>query len=153
MNWINVYGLIYMLIIMIPNIIFAMKNKDGFQNLWSNKIVEALEQIGRYGCFGFMVITIPRCGFGFSSDEAFALYLIVNTILVIAYCLIWIICFKRNSVFRALALSIIPSFIFLLSGVLSHYWLLLIAAIVFAPCHITISYKNAALEKKRGIPI
>ena len=35
------------------------------------------------------------------------LYLIVDTILVMLYCAIWIICFKKNSVFRALALSII----------------------------------------------
>lgn len=91
---------------------FASINKDGFQNLWKNKFVEVLEQIGRMGCFGFMVFIIPRCGFGFSPDESFSLYLIVNVVLLAAYCLIWIICFKRNSIFRALALSIIPSVIF-----------------------------------------
>lgn len=55
MNWINFYGLAFMLVIMIPNIIFASINKDGFQNLWKNKFVEVLEQIGRMGCFGFMI--------------------------------------------------------------------------------------------------
>ena len=45
MNWINFYGLAFMLVIMIPNIIFASINKDGFQNLWKNKFVEVLEQI------------------------------------------------------------------------------------------------------------
>ena len=88
MNWINFYGLAFMLVIMIPNIIFASINKDGFQNLWKNKFVEVLEQIGRMGCFGFMVFIIPRCGFGFSPDESFSLYLIVNVVLLAAYCLI-----------------------------------------------------------------
>lgn len=32
MNWFNVYGLIFVAVIMIPNIIFAVKCKDGFDN-------------------------------------------------------------------------------------------------------------------------
>ena len=138
-----------MLAIMVPNIIFAARNKDGFQNLWSNKAVEILEQIGRYGCFCFMVFIIPKCGFGFSSDEVFILYLILNAVLTVAYCVIWIVLFKKNSIFRALALSIIPSGIFIISGVLSCYWPLMITSVIFAPCHIAISYKNAALDTKR----
>lgn len=149
MNWINIYGLTFILIIMIPNIIFAEKNKDGFRNLWRNRTIEILEQIGRFGCLAFMVFIIPGCEPGFSSDEAFAVYLITNVILTAAYCLIWIICFKRNSIFRAVALSLIPSLIFLINGVLSHYWPLLIASITFAPCHIVISFKNAMLEIRK----
>ena len=135
-----------MLVIMIPNIVFAMKIKDGFQNLWANRLVETFEQMGRLGCFALMVLIIPGCGFGFSSDQRFTLYLIIDSILTVAYSLIWMICFKKNSVFRALALSIIPSLLFLVSGVLSQYWPLVVAAIIFAPCHILISYKNALLK-------
>lgn len=143
MEWINIYGLIFIVVIMIPNIIFAIKCKDGFANKWKNKFVEMIEQIGRYGCFGFMIINIPGTWFGWWSDEVFAVYLIVNVILVILYCVIWIICFKKNSIFRALALSIIPSILFLFSGIMSRSVLLIIAATIFAPSHITISYKNA----------
>lgn len=60
MNWINFYGLAFMLVIMIPNIIFASINKDGFQNLWKNKFVEVLEQIGRMGCFWLYGIYNPE---------------------------------------------------------------------------------------------
>ena len=148
MDWINIYGFVFMLFIMIPNIIFTLKNKDGFQNLWNNKIIEVFEQIGRFGCFGFMILIIPGFGFGFSSDEFFSLYLILKTVLIVAYCLIWFICFKKNSTFRALALSIIPSVIFLTSWILSRYILLIVTAIIFAPCHVIISYKNAVLETK-----
>ena len=143
MEWINIYGLIFIVVIMIPNIIFAMKCKDGFANKWKNKFVEMIEQIGRFGCFGFMIINIPGTWFGWWSDEVFAVYLIVNVILVILYCVIWIICFKKNSIFRALALSIIPSILFLFSGIMSRSVLLIIAATIFAPSHIAISYKNA----------
>lgn len=129
--------------IMIPNIIFSIKCKDGFENKWKNKPIEVLEQIGRFGCFGFMIIYIPNTWFGWQSDEAFAVYLIADTVLIIAYCAIWAVCFKKNSMFRALSLSIIPSVIFLLSGILSRSVLLIISAVIFAPCHILISYKNA----------
>ena len=47
MKWFNFYGLIFIAVIMIPNIIFAMKHKDGFVNKYKNKAVETLEQVGR----------------------------------------------------------------------------------------------------------
>lgn len=143
MKWFNLYGLGFIIIIMIPNIIFALKCKDGFTNKFTKKFILTLEQIGRFGCFIFMVFNIPYTVFGFKSDESFALYLIVDSILVILYCLIWIICFKKNSVFKSLALSIIPSIIFIFSGIISTSILLIIFSIVFAPTHILISYKNA----------
>lgn len=143
MEWFNIFGFIFICIIMIPNVIFAIKCKDVFENKWNNKFVETIEQIGRFCCFGFMIINIPRTYFGWWSDEAFAIYLIINIILVILYCLIWIICFKKNSVFKALALSIIPSIIFLFSGIMSRSILLIVSSIIFAPSHIMISYYNA----------
>ncbi len=143
MDWLNIFGLIMIAVIMIPNIIFAIRCKEGFENKWSNKFIEVAEQIGRFGCFGFMIINIPGTWFGWWSDEAFAIYLIVDTILVVLYCAIWIICFKKSSIFRALALSVIPSVLFLFSGIMSRSIPLLIAAILFAPSHILLSYKNA----------
>ena len=143
MEWINVFGAVFIAIIMVPNIIYGIKCKDGFENKWNNKGVEFVEQVGRFGCFGFMVINIPGTWFGWWSNEAFAIYLIVNTVLIILYCVIWIICFRKNTVFRALALSIIPSVVFLFSGIMSRSVLLIIAALLFAPAHILISYKNA----------
>mgnify|MGYP006893081470 CR=1 FL=1 len=32
MDWLNVFGLMIMAVIMIPNIVFAIKCKDGFEN-------------------------------------------------------------------------------------------------------------------------
>ena len=144
MNWFNLFGLVFVAVIMIPNIIFAIKCKDGFENKWQNKAVETLEQIGRFGCFGTMAINIPFTVFGFPSDEAFAVYLIGDAVLAAAYCLIWAICFRKSSVFRALALSIIPSVLFLFSGMMSGSVLLIVFSLIFAPCHILLSYKNAA---------
>lgn len=143
MEWINVFGLGFIVIIMIPNIIYAIKCKDGFENKWNNRLVEIVEQIGRFGCFGFMIINIPGTWFCWCSDEAFAVYFIIDVLLVLLYCVIWVICWKRNTVFRALALSIIPSVLFLFSGIMSRSVLLMVSSILFAPSHIAISYKNA----------
>lgn len=143
MGWFNIYGLIFMAVIMIPNIIYAMKCRDGFQNTWSNKAVELLEQIGRFGCFALMIFNVTPVYFGFASDTALTLYLIVNSALLLCYCVIWIFCFRSKGVFKALALSVIPSAVFLFSGIISRSPLLIAAAVIFAPCHITISYKNA----------
>lgn len=143
MHIIHWYGLAFMVIIMIPNIVFAIKCKDGFENKYRNKVVEAMEQIGRFGCFGFMCVNIPGTWFGWWSDEAFALYLVVDTVLTLLYCGIWAVCFRKNSLFRALALSILPSALFLFSGIMSRSILLILSAMLFAPTHILISYQNA----------
>ena len=59
MNWFNWYWFIIMVIIMIPNSIYAAKFPEGFENIYQNKIVLTLEQIGRVGSFVFMVLQIP----------------------------------------------------------------------------------------------
>ena len=143
MEWFNVFGLVFIVVIMIPNIVFAVRCKNGFENRWNNKAIEMIEQIGRFACFGFMILNVPGTWFGWWSDEAFAVYLIIDILLIALYCSVWVICWKKTSVFRALALSIIPSVIFLFSGIMSRSILLIIASLLFAPSHILISYKNA----------
>ncbi len=144
MEWLNLFGLGFVSAIIIPNIFFILKLKDGFENSWHNIPVEFFEQIGRFGCFALMIFNIPGTWLGFASDEIFTLYLMVNSCLVLCYCLICFICFKRNSIFKALALAAIHSMIFLFSGITSRSVLLIFMAVIFAPCHILISYKNAA---------
>ena len=143
MEWFNVFGLVFIAVIMIPNIIFAVKHKDAFENRNQNKAIEIIEQIGRFGCCGFMIFNIPSTWFGWWSDESFSIYLIVDALLIVLYLTLWIVCWRKNNVFRALALSIIPSVIFLFSGIMCRSLLLIISSLLFAPTHIFISYKNA----------
>ena len=143
MEWLNPFGLLIIAVIMIPNILFAVKCKDSFANRWSNKAVETMEQIGRFGCFGFMIFNIPGTCLGWWSDAAFIVCFMADAVLVILYCAIWAVFFQKNSLFRALALSIIPSVLFLFSGIMSRSLLLIFASLLFAPSHSLISYKNA----------
>lgn len=141
-----VYGLVIVLIILVPNVVFALCDKDGFENNWHSKTVEILEQVGRFGCMIFMFIVIPEISF--SSDESFALYIIVNMALLLLYCLLWIVFFKKNNMAKAVSLSVIPSVIFLFSGIISFNIPLIIAAVIFSPCHILISVKNVTEKEK-----
>ena len=142
MEYINLFGLVFMIVIMVPNIIFAIRNKEGFINRYQNKALEAVEEIGRYGCFVFMIFRVPSLTFGWWSDEAFAIYLVVDVILILPYCLIWAFCFRKESLFRSLSLSIIPSIVFLFSGIMMRSIPLILFSLLFAPSHITISVKN-----------
>lgn len=147
MNWFNYYGLIFVALIMIPNIVYGITHKDGAVNTYENKIAIILEQIGRYACILFMIFNIPYTWTGFYFMFGEAIYLIVNGLLVAAYSIIWIITWKRTGIIKALLLSIIPSMIFIFSGVMIASMPLIIASIIFAVTHILISVKNALIEE------
>ena len=59
MGWFNYYGLIAIVIIMIPNIVCSFVDKEAFASKFENKALIILEQIGRYGCMLFMVFNVP----------------------------------------------------------------------------------------------
>ena len=143
-GWINLFGAGIVVLIMIPNIIYAIKYKGKLRKLPQTKlwkIFEVFEQIGRYGCFICMIFKIPGVWVGFFSMNLFLVYLGVDFILVFVYWIIWIFWFKKNNFFRAVALSLLPFFVFLFSGLLSRYFILSIFALIFGTCHVPISVK------------
>lgn len=144
-KYLNYWGLIFIVVILIPNIVFAITCKDGFENRYQNKLVGFLEQIARFGCFICMFLVIPSMSKGYWFKQGETVYLVLGVILVILYCLGWIIFWKENSMRKSLYLSIIPSLLFIESRIISGNILLLIFAVIFAPCHILISYMNAIL--------
>ena len=143
MGWFNYYGLIIIAIIMIPNIIYAIYNKDGFTNKYKNRAVEVLEQKGRYACLVLMVFNIPYTYFDFWFDYALIVYLSVNGALCLVYLIFWVICWNRDGKLKALSLSVIPSVIFLFSGIVVANIPLIVFAVIFGINHILLSYKNS----------
>lgn len=143
MGWFNYYGLAVMAVVMIPNIIYAVKNKGNVADTYNNKLATVAEQVGRYGCFAFMIFNIPYLYFNFWFDYTIIVYLAVNGGLCLAYLIFWIICRNNSGKLRALALSVIPSCIFIFSGVMLLNIPLICFAVIFAVSHILISYKNA----------
>ena len=148
MDWSGVAGLIFVFVLLIPNMIYAVTNKDGFADNYHNKFIEAGEQIGRFGCFILMFIQLPFVTLGYIYDGAQTLYLIFGVALLVLYCGGWIVFRKGNSMAKALTLSILPSVLFLESGILTLNIPLIVLSVVFAICHITISYKNTVGNKQ-----
>ena len=144
MNWFNYYGLAIMVIIMAPNIVYAVKHKNDGADAYKNKAVIVFEQIGRYGCFVLMIFNIPYTYFDFWFDYALIVYLSVNGGLCLAYLIFWAICWNRNNKLKALSLSILPSCIFLFSGIVLANIPLIVFAVIFSVNHILISYKNSS---------
>ena len=145
-KYFNIYGLIFVIIILFPNIIFAYSCKDGFENHYENKLVEIMEQIGRFGCFISMFLVIPFLNKGFWFKSGKIIYVALGIVLVTLYCIGWIIFWKEDSIRKSLYLSIVPSLLFIESGIISGNFQLLVVAIIFAPCHILISYMNSILK-------
>ncbi len=132
-----------MVVIMVPNIIYAVKCKDGFNNKEHNKALEIAEQVGRYACFVLMIFNIPYTYYGFWFNYAFTVYLAVDGAICLIYLIFWAVFRNGKSIVRALALSVTPSAIFLFSGVMILSIPLIAFAVLFAICHIRLSIKNA----------
>ena len=142
MGWFNYFGLAVMAVVMIPNIVYAAVQKDAAVDRYRNKAAYLAEQIGRYGCFVLMIFNVPYTYFNFWFAHALTVYLCVNGGLCVAYLAFWAIFRNKNGKLKALSLSVIPSCIFLFSGIVLASIPLIAFAIVFSVTHILISYKN-----------
>lgn len=143
MGWLNGFGALFMCLLLAPNVAFAMTHRDGFENRVQNRTLETLEQIGRFGSFLLMIACPPFLSGGWLFAGAETAYRIAGAALVGLYLIGWIIFWNENSMRKSLALSILPSALFLESGILSLNYPLIAAAVIFAPCHIAISALNA----------
>lgn len=129
-------------LMLIPNIIYALNHKDE-KNLCTNKLMNALEQSGRYGCIIFMWLPLFVWEFGFGNKLEMLIYFACNGVLIAAYLLLFAVYSKKKNKGLAIALAVIPACIFLLSGILLRHWLLVCFAVLFAVGHIYVTYKNA----------
>lgn len=137
----NIYGLIIMAIVMIPNVIFAIKEKN-FESKYDNKVVEIIEQIGRFGSMGLMIFNIPLLEFDYWFNNGKLVYMALTGALAVIYCFVWFLYFRKSTIEKAMSLAIIPTIMFLSSGIIKGKVLLIITAILFGIGHIIITYNN-----------
>ena len=129
------------ILILIPNIVYAVKFRNQ-GNKCTNRAMNVLEQAGRYACMFLMVFNIGIAEFGFDPVTPFLIYGIGNVVLLFAYWLVWGLYFHRKDFWKSMALAIIPTGIFLLSGITLGHVLLVIGAVVFGIGHIYVTYEN-----------
>lgn len=147
MGWLNLTGLIFVVLLLIPNIVYAIRFR-GEENQCKIRSLNVLEQIGRYCSMFFMVFNIGIAGFGFSSLVAFFAYLFGNSILLLLYWITWLIFMNRQEFWSRMTLAILPTLLFLLSGITLGHILLIISALIFGVGHIGVTLKNAAARKE-----
>ena len=138
----NYFGVIFIIVLMLPNIYASIFKKELFVNKFDDRLLIKLENIGRYLCMILMVINIQDLYGGFKSVEAFVTYLGINIILLGLYYIVWFIFYKFNNIYKNMILGIIPSLMFIISGILQNHLLLIISGIVFAYAHLRIIWKN-----------
>lgn len=137
----NILGLYVMIAILIPNIIYAIKFK-GVKNKCTNKFMNVLEMLARLDCMVLMLFCIRPGGFGFHSVEEAIIYVLGNFVLILAYWGIWISFFVNQKPWKNIALAVLPTGIFLLSGITLQYTVLTVSAVIFGIAHIYVTYKN-----------
>ena len=130
-----------MAIVMIPNVIFAIKEKN-FESKYHNKAIEIIEQIGRFGSIGLMIFNMSLLEFGYWFNNGKIVYMILTGVLAVLYCFVWFLYFRKSTMKKAMSLAIIPTIIFLSSGIIQGKVLLIITAILFGIGHIIITYNN-----------
>ena len=140
-NFINLMGFIIVAVMLIPNIIYGIKFK-GLENKCTNKAMNIIEQVGRYGSMALMVLPLFVWEFGFSSVFMMFVYVLGNGILLFTYLLVWVFYFKKQTMGKAMILAIAPTCIFFLSGVTLYHWALVVAAVIFGVGHIYVTYQN-----------
>lgn len=141
LGWMNLFGLAFVILLLIPNIIYAIKIKDQ-ENKCQNRFMNILGQAGRYGCMFLMVFNIGIFEFGFRSILAFLIYLIGNALLMISYWTIWLLYFHKQTYRRQIMLAVFPTCLFLLSGITLLHYLLIVFAVIFGIGHIYVTSQN-----------
>ncbi|MDO5784815.1 MAG: hypothetical protein Q4P20_07105 [Eubacteriales bacterium] len=93
----NIWQAIIVVIMLTPQIKYFLKHPHEV-NQCTNRIMNILEQIGRYGCILFMVLPlgVRHGSFGFPSPEAFVVYLLGLPILLAVYMGLWEVAFEEE---------------------------------------------------------
>lgn len=141
-GWISGWGAMIVIIMLVPNIIFTIKNPH-LENKCKNVIMNSIEQVGRYTSMVLMIVPVLVWKFGFKSVLEMVLYVAVTSVLLLLYLLVWLFYLKSQSKNKAILLALLPTMIFIISGVLLRHWLLMIAGILFGIGHVYVTLQNS----------
>ncbi len=141
-GWINGINLTVVILLILINIVaFKTGAAEGFSSKF--RIINVLEQIGRYGCMIFMVlpIWIKNWKFGFQSVGEMLLWIASTVILLLLYGFLWIKK-RRGSIGTLYGLAIVPVILFLMNGILLRHYAWIAASLLFGTCHLMVVQEN-----------
>lgn len=138
LDWLNIFGLEMVVLLLIPNIKYALQNIHP-KNKSTNMFMNVMEQIGRYACMLFMIIILDFAVTGFLSGFVTAVYFLGNLVLMVSYWVIWFLYSEKQECWKQMALAIIPTALFLLSGITMLNIPLIVSAVIFGAGHIYVT--------------
>ncbi len=139
MNWINFFGFMIALLMVIPNVSYVLLTKQK-GNKCKNKILNTLEQITKVGALLLMAFPIGVENFGFRSKNGFVIWAIVIFLLLLIYWISWLFFLHKPIKIAKLFVTIIPGLTFAIHGIILKHFLLFIFALAFTVLHIIIMY-------------
>lgn len=129
-GFINVFGLMFAVILAIPNIVYAKTHRVDLSVI-DNRAMLYIERIGKYSSLILMSFNIGVLEEGFTSPVMQKYWIVSTTLLTAVYVILWIMFFKKETKGFAYLLIITASFIVIQSGLLEVKTLLLTAGIVY----------------------
>lgn len=139
MQWtpINTFNAIFLLAILLPNLLWGKSARRDCHGV--PKIIFLMENLGRYGCMILMVLPLFVGEFGYPCAGVMVISLGLNVLCLVLYYIFWIAYQKEKTQFQAVMLAVLPTLVFLISGISLDHWALTGAALVFGICHIFIT--------------
>ena len=142
-------GLIYLLMLIVPNIIWALSKPAGFDSVKENKILLAFERIGQVLCTAALLVFSD---YNPKEINAWVTWLIVSFAFMVLYEIFWVRYFRSSRTvadfYKSLLCipvpgAVLPVIAFLLLGVYGKVIWLVISSIVFGIGHIGIHINNS----------
>lgn len=142
-------GLVYLLMLFVPNILWAKRQPEGYGQLAKkeNKVLLALERIGQV-CV--VASAILFCDYNPKEFSAWTTWLIASAVLMLLYEAAWIRYFFNPTLknmygsflFIPVPLASLPVFAFLLLGIYGKVIWLIISTIIIGVGHIGIHIRH-----------
>lgn len=127
---VNVYGLLFAVILAVPNIVYARTHNYDLKAI-NNRAMLYIERTGKYFSLFLMGINIGVLEQGFTAPIMEIYWLISTSVLIVIYVVLWILFFKKETKALAYLLTITAALIVIQSGLLQVKTLLLTAGIVY----------------------
>ena len=149
-GWINLVNAAFVIVLITMSVLG--QKKSGLSPMQSRrKLLNILEQIGRYACMALMMFPLlPGFEFGFSSSDVMVCWLVGSLVLLLAYTVLWTQAKRGDAVLYGLAL--VPALLFLCFGVLLRHWALVVVAVLFGVSHTLIvqEYRKEKRQRDKG---
>ena len=127
---VNVYGLIFAVILAVPHIVYARTHNYDLKAI-NNRAMLYIERTGKYCSLFLMGINLGVLEQGFTAPIMEVYWLISTSVLTVIYVVLWIVFFKKETKGFAYLLTITAALIVIQSGLLQVKTLLLTAGIVY----------------------